>query len=140
MNDNAAHLGRGWSFPPTFNRNTGTVEMVAAETDINQSLQILLSTSLGERVMQPNYGCNLSDFQFEPLNVSLISYLKDLIERAILFFEPRITVEKIQVTDAGSTDLLEGKFTIDIEYRIDGSNSRFNYVYDFYEREANKPI
>ena len=46
-------LGTGWSFPPEFNNMTGTVEMVSNVDDINQSLQILLSTTLGERVMQP---------------------------------------------------------------------------------------
>ena len=54
-------LGTGWKFPPEFNNQTGTVEMVSDYTDIKESLDILLSTSLGERVMQPDYGCNLND-------------------------------------------------------------------------------
>ena len=77
MND-TSFLGQGWSFPPEFSKDSGTVNMVSEELDINQSLHILLSTSLGERVMQPDYGCNLKDYQSEPLNNGLISYLKDL--------------------------------------------------------------
>ena len=137
---NNSFLGRGWSFPPSFDKTVGRVNMVSDEEDINQSLNILLSTSLGERVMQPTYGCNLVDFQFEPLNVGLIGYLKDLVENAILYFEPRIIVENIQVTEVDSFDLIEGKFTISVDYIIDGTNSRYNYVYDFYLREANRPI
>lgn len=137
---NNSFLGRGWSFPPSFDKTVGRVNMVSDEEDINQSLNILLSTSLGERVMQPTYGCNLADFQFEPLNVGLIGYLKDLVENAILYFEPRIIVENIQVTEVDSFDLIEGKFTISVDYLIDGTNSRYNYVYDFYLREANRPI
>jgi uncharacterized protein len=49
-------------------------------------------------------------------------------------------VERIEVTDAGSLDILEGRFTIEISYTIPGTNSRFNYVYDFYKNEAIKPI
>ena len=140
MENDRNFLGTGWSFPPSFNRNTQMVDMVSAEDDINQSLEILLSTSLGERVMQPKYGANMSDYQFESLNISMISYLKDLVERAILFYEPRILLENIEITPADSFDLLEGRLTINIDYLIQATNSRSNYVYDFYIREANQPI
>lgn len=140
MNDELNFLGIGWSFPPEFNRHTSQVKLVASEEDINQSLNILLSTSLGERVMQPKYGCDLMDFQFEPTNNSLLSYIKDLVENSILIYEPRIKIEKISITPAESFDLIEGRMTIEVDYVIHETNSRFNYVYDFYLREANTPI
>ena len=140
MEDARSFLGRGWSFPPEFNKESKQVEMVKEEKDIKESLSILLSTSLGERVMQPTYGCNLADYQFEPTNNSLIGFLKDLIENAILIFEPRIKLEKIEITDPGSFDLIEGKLQISLDYSIAGTNSRYNYVYDFYKREADQPI
>ncbi len=132
-------LGTGWSFPPSFERETGTVQMVSAEDDIRQSLNILLSTSLGERAMQPKYGCNLNDYLFEPLNSSVIGYIKDLVEHAILYYEPRIIADKIEVTAQDSMEIIEGRFTISIEYLIPETNSRFNYVYDYYSNEALKP-
>src|SRR4051812_16840443 len=98
-------LGTGWAFPPEFDRNATSIQMVSAEQDINQSLNILLSTSLGERVMQPKYGCNLDDFLFEPLNATVIGYIKDQVTNAILFYEPRIIAERVQVTAADSLDL-----------------------------------
>jgi uncharacterized protein len=133
-------LGTGWSFPPAFSRDSGTVEMVSNEEDIKQSLNILLSTSLGERVMQPKYGCNLNDYLFDGLDSSTIGYIKDRVANSILYYEPRIIVERIEVTGDDSADLLEGKFTISVEYTIPGTNSRFNYVYDFYKNEALKPL
>jgi uncharacterized protein len=133
-------LGTGWSFPPTFNREAGSVELVSNEEDIRQSLNILLSTTLGERVMQPRYGCDLTNYVFESLNSSVIGYLKDRVKNAILYYEPRIVAEKIEVTAAESFDLIEGKFTISIDYSIPGTNSRFNYVYDYYKNEALKPV
>src|SRR5688572_872880 len=129
-------LGIGWSFPPTFNPGTGSVDLVSNEEDIGQSLNILLSTSLGERVMQPRYGCNLNDYMFESMNSSVIGMIKHRVEQAILFYEPRIIAESIEVTSGDSFDLFEGKFTITVEYSIPGTNSRFNYVYDYYTNEA----
>lgn len=140
MANEPAFLGRGWAFPPRFDRNTRATDLVSGIEDINQSLQILLSTSLGERVMQPKYGCNLKDYQFEPLNSGLIGYIKNLIENAILIYEPRIFLESISVTPADSFDLIEGRFTIDLVYRVEENNSRFNYVYDFYLNEAEPDI
>ncbi len=140
MNHLKSFLGTGWAFPPKFDRDTGTVALVSDETDIDESLNILLSTSLGERVMQPEYGCNLTDYLFEPLNSTMIGFIKDRVEKAILIYEPRIIAEKIEVTDDGSFDLIEGKFIISVTYSIPGTNSRFNYVYDYYKNEALRPI
>jgi phage baseplate assembly protein W len=133
-------LGTGWSFPPAFDNESGSVEMVSDYKDIEQSLHILLSTSLGERVMQPDYGCNLTDYMFESLSSTLIGIIKQKVENAILYYEPRIVAEKVEVTTADSFDLIEGKFTISIEYSIPQTNSRFNYVYDYFLNEASAPV
>ena len=133
-------LGTGWSFPPTFDNTTGQLDLVKDIEDINQSLNILLSTSLGERVMQPRYGCNLHDYLFEPLSSDVIGYIQDLVENAILSYEPRILAERVTVTSADSFDIIEGRFTIEILYSIPGTNSRFNFVYDYYKNEALRSI
>lgn len=129
-------LGRGWAFPPTFSKNQKGIELVAAVEDINQSLHILLSTSLGERIMQPEYGCNLKDYLFEPMNTSLIGLIYDLVRDAILYHEPRIRVENITISESDSQDAIEGLLLIGIDYVIRESNSRFNFVFDFYLREG----
>ena len=123
--------GTGWGFPPTFSRGEG-VQMVADAEDIRQSLQILLSTEVGERVMQPKYGCNMNRLVFEPLDASLQTYMKHLIDTAILYFEPRIilnNVSLIAVVDAGRID-------ITLDYTIATTNTRHNYVYPFYKEEG----
>ena len=133
-------LGRGWAFPPEFDAGSGTVELVSDVEDIHQSLQILLSTSLGERVMQPTYGCNLKEYQFEPVNNTFLGFLRDMVERAILFFEPRIIVDKITITQPEDFQLFEGMLRISVDYLISNTNSRNNFVYDFYLREADRQI
>lgn len=140
MESEGTFLGKGWAFPPRFDKNSRTVEMVFGEEDIRQSLHILLSTSVGERVMQPLFGCNLRDHQYEPLNNTYMGFLIDLVTRAIRFFEPRIKVEDIRVTDAADAEVLEGKLWITIEYVISRTNTRSNFVFPFYLREADREI
>ena len=139
MNE-ASFLGTGWAFPPEFNKASGSVEMAQGERDIQQSLEILLSTGIGERVMQPLYGCNLRDYQFEPLSNTFLGFLVDLVERAILFFFFFIVVENISITEPGDVLVVEGMVLISIDYVIAGTNSRYNYVYPFYLREADRSI
>jgi len=132
---NQAFIGTGWSFPPTFNKDEpfGSVKMLSDEQDIQSSLEILLSTSPGERVMLSNYGCNLKELLFEPLTTTFKTYIADLIQTAILYHEPRIEVEKISLDESRE---LEGFVLISIIYRVRKTNSRFNYVYPFYKNEG----
>lgn len=126
-------LGRGWGFPPTFERAFGEVAMVQDDTDIRQSLHILFSTALRERVMLPAYGCTLQDYVFDPIGQPLFTQLEDLIGNAILFFEPRIVVNSIDV-EQDAVDL--GRVNIGIAYTIRQSNTRSNMVYPFYLSEG----
>jgi len=93
-------LGTGWSFPPSFNAQTGAVTMTSDEEDIQLSLQILLSTRRGERVMEPTYGCNLDEMVFEPVNNTFKTYIAEMIRTAILYFEARIDLKSVVVDDS----------------------------------------
>jgi phage baseplate assembly protein W len=137
MNKFNSFLGTGWAFPPSFDKAAGSVNLVSNEEDIRQSLNILLSTTLGERVMQPRYGCNLETHVFNTLNSSVIGYIKDMVQNAILYHEPRILADKI---DVATVDAFTGQLNILVEYIIPGTNSRFNYVYDYYLKEATQPV
>lgn len=126
-------LGRGWSFPPTFNRNLPGVEMLEQEADIYSSLEILLTTAPGERVMQPEYGCDMEELIFENVDTTTKTLVADKIENAILYFEPRIDVEKVNLDDSREW---EGVILIEIVYRVRTTNSRFNFVFPFYKTEG----
>lgn len=132
-NNDKAFLGTGWKFPPTFDQKLGSVQLVSAEDDICESLQILLSTSLGERVMQPTYGCNLQDFLFEPLSPTIASSIKEQIRTSILYHEPRILLNGL---DLSLDEQLQGCVNLTIDYTIINTNSRFNLVYPFYLQES----
>ncbi len=133
QNNDAAFLGTGWSFPPAFTEEGAEVEMVSGAEDIEQSLQILLRTHLGERTMREEYGCDLSGFLFEEMDQGLVNSLRRLISDGILYHEPRIKLDKVDVSDSGA---LQGLLLISITYTVRATNSRYNMVYPFYIREA----
>src|SRR3979490_877981 len=85
-----AFLGSGWSFPPTFSRSVLGITLVSGIEDIRESLQILFSTAQGERVMLPEYGCDLWRMVFRGMTTTLTTELKDMVEQAIILWEPRI--------------------------------------------------
>lgn len=131
--NDANFLGTGWSFPPEFNPHTKSVKTVTEVEDIKESLQILLSTSIGERLMQPKYGCNMNELLFEAMNTTTKTLIIDKIKTAILYFEPRIEVKRIEINPQNE---LEGELLVEIDFEVRATNSRFNFVYPFYNIEG----
>jgi phage baseplate assembly protein W len=129
---NETFLGTGWAFPPTFIKGHAA-QMVSGEEDIGQSLEILLSTIQGERIFNFEYGCNLRRWLFENMDLSEKTLIADEIRRTVLYFEPRIDVEKIQVE---IKDPLEGILWINLTYCVRQTNSRSNKVFPFYLKES----
>lgn len=131
--DLGSYLGTGWSFPPRFALGGAEVAMVTGVDDVHESLHILLTTRLGERVLREGFGCGLDDAMFEELSQDLINRITAVINDAILYHEPRVELLAVDVSqDADDAGLL----AIRIGYRIRGANSRFNMVYPFYLNEA----
>jgi len=131
--NNESFLGRGWAFPPAFNFEMGILETVSDEEDIKQSLNIILGTIPGERVLFPTFGCGIRMFVFESYDATHISMLKDAIYDAILYNEPRIKLEKIEIIDDTQ---FNGLIRIHIYYIIIKTNTRNNIVYPFYITEG----
>jgi hypothetical protein len=127
-----AFLGTGWSFPPAFLAPAGGVQMVSGTTDIEQSLHILFTTTVGERLLHPTYGCDLRRYLFEPLNASVTARIQDLVRTAILYHEPRIIPEAVTLS-GGAPD---GVLLIRVDYTVRTTNARHNYVFPFYREEA----
>jgi len=125
------YLGRGWSFPPRFDAAGATVAMVEGEEDVRQSLRILLSTIRSERTMLPDFG--LEPDVFMATDESSLTQLKTRIADAILYYEPRIVLSRIELDHSRIAD---GILLVDLHYVIPGVNSRSNVVYPFYLREG----
>jgi phage baseplate assembly protein W len=125
-------IGKGWGFPVRFNYQQSDLEMSSGIQDIHESLYIIFTTSLGERLMQPKFGCSLQSMQMEPMNNQALGYIDNLLRSAILYHEPRIDAQNIHF----DITTQPGTLYIDIEYVVRGTNSRFNYVYPFYVNEV----
>jgi phage baseplate assembly protein W len=67
------------------------------------------------------------------MNTTLATYVKKLIETSILYYEPRIDLNKIELELDRQN---EGILMISLDYTIRSTNSRFNFVYPFYLGEA----
>lgn len=132
-NEEKSFLGTGWNFPPTFNKASASIEMISNEEDIRSSLEILLSTRIGERIMQPTFGCEMTRLLFESINATLKTYIKDLINDAILYHEPRIILNDLDLIEV---DPESGLVEVIIDYTITSTNTRNNYVYPFYKYEG----
>ncbi len=127
-------LGTGWSFPPTFHKESALgVEMISNEEDIQQSLEILLSTKLGERLMNPRYGCDIYTYLFESISNSRVHQIIEMIKTAVLRFEPRIKLLKVHLDES---DYLDGVIKVNLDYKIPTTNTRFNLVFPYYKVEG----
>ena len=127
--DSNTFIGTGWSFPPTFTAGGAALATTTGTEDIENSLHILLSTALKERVMQPTYGCNLDFMLFQNMDEHFKTYLTHLVRSAIIYHETRIKTDNIQVQ---TDNAVEGRVLIIINYTIRSTNTKLNYVFPFY--------
>lgn len=132
MKEKNTYLGRGWAWPVSFQAEVAQVALSENEEDIRQSLIILLNTSIGERVLRPEYGANMEDLLFESLNVTTATLISNRIKRAILFHEPRIRVIQVDMRP----DYQAGRIDVLVEYLILATNNRRNLVYPYLFIEA----
>jgi uncharacterized protein len=103
------------------------------DDDIRESIRIILSTSKGERVMRPDFGCGIHDFVFASINTTTIGLVESSVREALTRWEPRIELLKVLVSTEESN---VGRLLVGIDYRVRGTNSEFNLVYPFYLTES----
>jgi phage baseplate assembly protein W len=126
-NDAKAYLGSGWAFP--VRPAGGRLRYARHEEDIEQAVQIILLTTQGERAMLPEFGAGLRSFVFEPNAPPTHRALEAAVQRALVDWEPRIDVERVQVVpDADEPNLL----AIQIDYVVRATNTAYNRVFPFY--------
>lgn len=124
-------LGVGWAFP--VKPVGGRLRYAAYEADVEQAIQILLLTEPGERPMLPAFGGGLRRFLFEPNSTPTHRAIEHAVRTALVDWEPRIHVERVEVTpDEVEPNLLR----IHVDYLVRATNSFYNRVYPFYLLEG----
>jgi len=94
---------------------SGRLERVDGDAAIRQSVLLLLSTSPGERVMRPEYGCDLRQLIFSPNDATTAGLAIHYVRQAIARWEPRVEVLKL---DAGRGGKDGARLEIHLEYRV----------------------
>jgi phage baseplate assembly protein W len=125
-------LGKGWKFPVNAD-SKGQIFMSEYEKDIRESIWIILSTSKGERVMRPEFGCGIHDFVFASINMSILTLIENSVRESLTLWEPRIEVMSVKVS---TEKMNEGKLMINIDYKVRTTNNPFSLVYPFYLTEG----
>jgi uncharacterized protein len=123
-------LGRGWSFPVRID-GRGGIARSDDQRDIEESIQVILGTRQGERVMRPNFGCKIHELAFAPVNAHTLGLAQRYVEEALGWWEPRVEVTDIQVTTDPSLRSV-GKLIIEIQYRVKDTKDERTLVYPFY--------
>jgi phage baseplate assembly protein W len=106
-------FGRGAAFPWALAPRGGVRES-GGMTSIAESLLVILSTQHGERVMRPEFGCNLRTLAFEPLNEATLNLARGLVTEGLARWEPRAEVVDVDVRPAQE----RGELLIDVRYVV----------------------
>jgi hypothetical protein len=133
MGTEKSFLGAGWDFPVDADSVTGRVSENQGEEKIAQAIQIILQTRKGERMMRPEFGCDLSRYTFAEMNYTVMSEIEIEVKKAIILWEPRVIDVEVSCHMDSETD---GVLLIDISYVVRSTNNPFNMVYPFYLNEA----
>ncbi|MBN1285172.1 MAG: GPW/gp25 family protein [Anaerolineae bacterium] len=121
-------VGRGWAFPVHIDARR-RIATATDDADIRQAIRIILSTSLGERVMRPQFGSRLYELVFEPANEVTARRAERYVTEALERWEPRIELTDVTAT-ADSADY--GMLLIEVTYRIKSTHDQRSLVYPFY--------
>lgn len=121
-------LGSGLAFPVQTNPR-GEISLTSGDEDIRQSIKIILGTQPGERVMRPEFGCRAHELLFEPRDSTTASLLKQYVEEALRFWEPRIQVLAVETEISEEQD---GAILAEISYEVKSTHDTRSIVYPFF--------
>jgi uncharacterized protein len=123
-------IGSGWAFPLRINERGG-IDLARGESDVRESILMILSTPIGERRMRPQFGCGVHDLVFATNNPATHGLIAYHVAEALALWEPRIELRddsvRVQVDPADPARVL-----VEIDYTLRATNQRRNLVYPFY--------
>lgn len=91
----------GFRFP--LNSNSGYFKKSSGVTLVKENLRQLLLTKRGERVMLPNFGTDLRNYLFEPMDQALFSRIRSDILECMAMYARGVKLLKLQIIPSDST-------------------------------------
>lgn len=125
-------LGTGWAFPIGVDAR-GRIGMVSGVRAVEQSILMILMTPKGQRVMRPEYGCQLHELVFAPNDESTLGLASYFVHEALSLWEPRIELQEV---DANVDPNSPERIVITVRYRILEGGSEHSLVFPFYRLPA----
>lgn len=126
-------LGKGWKFPVGVDPATGRMRSASSEEDIQEAVRLILLTGKGERMMQPEFGCNLRSFTFDHMDYTTQTQMEREAQEALIRWEPRITDVEVRLErDPGD----DGRLLLRVSYVVRATNNPYNLVYPYYINEG----
>ena len=116
----------------TFKKHPVTNDLVQVKDKaaIVQAMTSLILTNKGERLFQPQIGCDVSGMLFEPLDFGTAGLIKSSIKETLDKFEPRIAVNDILCTP----DYDNNGYSVEVFYTIVGRDDQPIGIQFFLER------
>jgi Bacteriophage baseplate protein W len=121
-------IGSGIAFPLRVDWR-GALALAHGEEDVQEAIEVILGTALGERPMRPEFGCGIHDLVFDTIDAALGGRVEREIRNALAQWEPRIEVLDVSVALSPEST---AAVLIEITYLLRATNSERNLVYPFY--------
>jgi phage baseplate assembly protein W len=121
-------IGSGWAFPPKIDAQGG-LALTSGYAELDQAILIILTTSPGQRVMRPTFGCRLHELVFAPNDSHTAARARRYVEEALGMWEPRIRVTRV---DVGPDPDAANRLFIEIEYQVKATHDQRSLVHPFY--------
>lgn len=128
MAANREYLGVGWAFPVGVDAR-GRIALARQERDIEEAIRIILLTPKGQRVMRPEFGCQIHDLIFAPNDATTAGLATYYVEQALGMWEPRIRVQEVNARPDRDDP---GRLLIDVDYEVKATHDRRSLVFPFY--------
>lgn len=103
----------------------GAIAMVEERDSVRQAILLLIATVPGERVMRPDYGCDLQQLVFSPNDDTTAGLAMHYVRRALERWEPRIEVLRL---DADRHEVDPYSLHLFLEYRLRSTRHIENLV------------
>ena len=121
-------LGNGWAFPVRVDAH-GRIALAHQERDIEEAMRIILLTPKGQRVMRPEFGCQIHELIFAPNDATTAGLAAHYVEEALGMWEPRIRVQEVI---AGPDADNPARLLVTIRYEIKATHDSRSLVFPFY--------
>jgi uncharacterized protein len=128
-------LGAGWAFPVGVDAR-GRVALSRREQDVDEAIRMILLTPKGQRVMRPEFGCQIHDLLFAPNDATTAGLATYYVEEALVMWEPRIRVLEV---NAAPDALDPARLLIHIRYEVLATYDQRSLVFPFYRIPGESP-